>query len=163
MNITNLKNVISIRKFKLFLSIAFLIPIVLAYTTNIYEIYSYKISNHYYASFLFFIYLLIMLYWELKRPYFVQYIDEGDLIIFKFYSLLIIRRRYIKIEIPKKSLKSFKIKKFFFNRFEAIILSRKTSQGIIDYPPINLTAVSEFDKIKIKNSLIEIEKRNSKA
>lgn len=161
MNISNIKNVISIRKFKLFLSISFLVPVVLVYSTEIFETYIYSLSKHYYSGFFIIIYFAIMLYWELKKPYFVQYIDEGDKIIFRFYSLLIIGRKYQAIEIPKKAFKTFKIKMFFFNKYESIILSRKTPKGIIDYPPINLSAVSENDRIKIKNSLKEIENSNN--
>lgn len=159
MNISNIKNVISIRKIKLFLSISFLTPVVLAYSTEIFETYIYNMSKHYYSGFFIIIYLLILLYWELKKPYFVQYMDEGDKITFRFYSLLIIGRKYQAIEIPKKVFKTFKIQMFFFNKYESIILSRKTPKGAIDYPPISLSAVSEEDKIKIKNSLSEIEKK----
>lgn len=158
MNISNIKNVISIRKIKLFLSISFLIPVVLVYSTEIFETYIYNMSKHYYSGFFIIIYLLILLYWELKKPYFVQFMDEGDKITFRFYSLLILGRKYQAFEIPKKSFKTFKIKMFFFNKCESIILSRKTPKGIIDYPPISLSAVSEHDKLKIKSSLSEIEK-----
>ena len=161
MNISNIKNVISIRKFKLFLSIAFLIPVAIVYSSDVFESYIYKISKHYYAGFFIIIYLLILLYWELKKPYFIQYMDEGDKITFRFYSLLIIGRKYQAIEIPKRLFKTFNIKLFFFDRYESIILSRKTPTGIIDYPPISFSAVSEKDKIKIKNSLTDIEKANN--
>jgi len=160
MNISNIKNVISIRKFKLYLTISFILPVVLVYLTDIFENYIYKISKHYYAVFFIIIYLLILLYWELKRPYFIQYIDDGDKITFRYYSLLIIGRKYKAIEIPKKLFRTFKIKMFFLNRFESIILSRKTSTGVIDYPPISLSAVSENDTIKIKDSLSKIENQN---
>ncbi|OFX16392.1 MAG: hypothetical protein A2033_18610 [Bacteroidetes bacterium GWA2_31_9] len=156
MNISNIKNVISIRKFKLFLSIGFLVPVVLVYSTNIFESYLFNISKHFYAGFFIAIYLIIMIYWELKRPYFIQYIDEGDKITFRFYSLLIIGRKYKAYEIPKNSFKSFSIKMFFFNREESIILSRKTPTGIVDYQPLSLSAVSEIDRIKIKESLLKI-------
>ena len=58
------------------------------------------------------IYIVINIYNYLKRPYFVSYSDQGEMIVLRYYPLSLFTSRKHSIEIPKTQLVKFEIQHF---------------------------------------------------
>jgi len=98
------------------------------------------------------LYLLVIVYYRLKRPYFVFFADNGNKILMRYYPVRAINRKKNSIEIPKNELVKFEIQKKFPFR-EELFLYQKFRKGVGKYPPVNLSAVNKKDKSAIISAL----------
>lgn len=159
MTISNIKNVIKIRQLKLFATIIVIIPISIAFASDWYS-YIFDLNPFFYAGFFLLIYVGFIAYIEKLKYNYIQYADEGEKIVFRYYPLRIFSRKYKAIEIPKFAFIKFETKISFNNKVEEIILFQKTKKGIFQYPPISISALSENDKIRLKQSLLSFSKND---
>ncbi len=84
---------------------------------------------------------------------FISFSDEGDLIIFRYFTAGITGGRKNSVEINKSSFSGYKIETKFFGLIDSIVLMQKLQGGIAKYPPIYISALSRQEKAKIINSL----------
>jgi hypothetical protein len=84
---------------------------------------------------------------------FISFSDEGDLIIFRYFTAGIVGGRKNSVEINKSSFSGYKIETRFFGLIDSIVLMQKLQGGVAKYPPIYISALSRQEKAKIINSL----------
>ncbi len=89
----------------------------------------------------------------IRQPFYIFFTDEGDKLIFRYFSLSIFNRMKSSIEIPKNEFEKYDISKSAYGMKEKIIFFRKTKQGIAKYPPVSITALSKQEKEKLLNTL----------
>jgi hypothetical protein len=99
------------------------------------------------------IYLLVNLINYLKRPYFVSYSDQGEMIVVRYYPVSMFTSRKNSIEIPKKQFVKFELKPFLLNTQYKLILVQKFRGKEARYAPISLSALDKEDRKKIVQSL----------
>lgn len=111
------------------------------------------LSKYHLVIFVAVLYIALNLNNYFKRPYFVHYSDQGDMIIFRYYPLTLFTSRKNSIEIPKKQLVRFELQYFYFGSQPRIILYQHFRNREAKYPPISLSAVSKEDRQRILHSL----------
>lgn len=100
---------------------------------------------------------LISVIFNLIRDYnYIFYSDEGEKIIFRYFSPGAFTSKKNSIEINKPLFAGYRIEKTFLGLKEKIILSQKTKTGIANYPPVSITALSTEEKNKLLKSLSTI-------
>ena len=78
-----------------------------------------------------------------------QYIhigEKGNKLIVRFYSVFSVGRNYQSIEIPIEHLRQIKVTKFFLGLKWDLKFIVRIRQGIAEYPPLSLSAVSFKDR-----------------
>jgi hypothetical protein len=84
---------------------------------------------------------------------FISYSDEGDFIIFRYFTSGIVGGKKNSVEINKTTFSGYKVETRFFGLIQSIILLQKFQQGIAKYPPIHISALTGEEKAKIIKSL----------
>lgn len=95
------------------------------------------------------LYILYIVYVFIVNYNFLSYNDDGNKLIIRFVSLRPFNNKKRAIEVNKNEFVGYKIKSSFFNLKQDLIVKIKTKNGIANYPPISITALS----IKYKNIL----------
>lgn len=78
-----------------------------------------------------------------------QYIhigEKGNKLIIRFYSVFSVDRNYQSIEIPIEHLRQIKVNKLFLGLKWDLKFIVRIRQGIAEYPPLSLSAVSFKDR-----------------
>jgi len=88
-----------------------------------------------------------------KRPNFVFYSDQGEMLIMRYYPLSLFNSKKHSIEIPKQQFVKYELKPFFFGREHKIVLYQHFRNKVVAYPPISLSALEEEDRTLIIASL----------
>jgi hypothetical protein len=89
----------------------------------------------------------------MKRPYFVAFSDQGEMIILRYYPVSMFTNRKNSIEIPKKQFVKYELKPFFFKSQHYLILHQNFRGKVAKYPPISLSAMDRTDREKLLGSL----------
>jgi hypothetical protein len=84
---------------------------------------------------------------------FISYSDEGDYIVFRYFTSGIVGGKKNSVEINKTTFSGYKVETRFFGLIQSIILFQKIQQGIAKYPPIYISALSAEERAKIIKSL----------
>lgn len=84
---------------------------------------------------------------------FISYSDEGDFIIFRYFTSGITGGKKNSVEINKSTFSGYKIDQSFFGLKTNLILYQKFQQGIAKYPPIYISALTKEEKAKVIKSL----------
>ena len=112
--------------------------------------------------------IIIVLLWlciialqNFRKPCYIYFEDTKDSLILRYYPLRIINQKKIAIEVPKKDLLQYKTEKFFFGKYEKLIIFQRFKKGVAKYPPISLSAVNKNDIAKIKTLLSQYVKQQS--
>lgn len=99
------------------------------------------------------IFLIIMIVPQIFNYQYIYFCDEGESIIFRYYSAGLVPGKKNSVEINKRSFSGFTIDKKFLGLVESITLYQRLREGIAKYPPIYLTALKRADKARIIRSL----------
>ena len=102
------------------------------------------------------VYIIYVVYVYIRNYNFFKYNDEGEKLVFRFISLRPFDDKKKSIEILKKKFTGYKIQKSLLNLKEDLILSVKTKNGIANYPPISITALTNKYKNILKGSLDQV-------
>ncbi len=113
-------------------------------------------SESFYVFMICTLYIIYIIISYMRDYKFFLYNDEGEKLIFRFVSLRPFDNKKRAIEIHKKDFKGYKITKSFFNLKEDLILIVKTKNGVANYAPISITALSLKHKNLLKNSLNQL-------
>ena len=84
---------------------------------------------------------------------YISYTDDGDFIIFRYFTAGIVGGKKNSVEINKISFAGYKTETRFFGMVHNIILYQKFQEGIARYPPIYISALSRAERDKIFKSL----------
>ena len=84
---------------------------------------------------------------------YISFSDDGDKIIFRYYTSGFFSGKKNSVEIDKRSFSGYSVKSSFFALIQSIILYQKFAEGEAKYPPIYLSALSHEERAKVIRSL----------
>jgi hypothetical protein len=84
---------------------------------------------------------------------FFSYSDEGDYLIFRYFTAGIVGGKKNSVEINKTTFSGYKVESRFFGFIQRIILFQKVQGGIASYPPVYISALMREEKAKVIKSL----------
>jgi hypothetical protein len=99
------------------------------------------------------IWVILALFPMILNYQFISYSDEGDYIVFRYFTSGIVGGKKNSVEINKTTFSGYKVETRFFGLIQSIILFQKIQQGIAKYPPIYISALSAEERAKIIKSL----------
>src|SRR5665811_1365960 len=76
---------------------------------------------------------------------YISYTDDGDFIIFRYFTAGIVGGKKNSVEINKISFAGYKTETRFLGMVHNIILYQKFQEGIATYPPIYISALSRVE------------------
>ena len=153
MIINNSKSVINLKILQRTSIIVYLILLALAFAAMIIRFPLLGISRAVWtiiftACFLIIIFLPVLLNYQ-----YIYFSDEGDSIIFRYYSAGLFEGKKNSVEIGKKTFSGFTFDKKFFGLVQSITLYQRLKEGIAKYPPIYISAINRQDRDSILKSL----------
>ena len=99
------------------------------------------------------VFVLLIILNNLRDFHYIYFSDNGNSIVFKFYSMRIFSGEKNTIEIHKKDFVKFQTNSSLFKMRDYLIIYQKLKKGIAKYPPISITGLSKKDKAKLINQL----------
>ena len=153
MILNNSKSVISLKIIRRASIIFFLAYLVIVYAARIIRFPLLGIDKTTLTIVVSAIFLMIMIIPEILNYQYIYFSDEGESIIFRYYSAGLITGKKNSVEINKRTFSGFTIDKKFFGLVERITLYQRLREGIAKYPPIFLSALKRADKARIIRSL----------
>jgi hypothetical protein len=153
MTFDNSKTIISLR-IKLFAATIILLAyIAMAYVIKMIKFPFLGMSDTVWTVLLVAIWVILAILPMILNYQFISYSDEGDFIVFRYFTAGIVGGKKNSVEINKTTFSGYKIENRFFGLIQSIILFQKFQQGIAKYPPIYISALSGEEKAKIIKSL----------
>lgn len=153
MIINNSKSVINLKIIRRAAIIIYLSLLLLVFVARIIRFPILGIDKTVFTIIISVIFFLIIVIPHVLNYQYVYYSDEGDTIIFRYFSAGILPGNKNSIEISKKTFSGFTIDKKLFGLVKSITLYQRLREGIAKYPPVYLGALKETDKAKIIRSL----------
>jgi hypothetical protein len=153
MTFDNSKTIISLR-IKLFAAtIVLLAYIAMAYVIKMIKFPLLGMDETVWTVLLAGIWVILALFPMILNYQFISYSDEGDYIVFRYFTSGIVGGKKNSVEINKTTFSGYKVETRFFGLIQSIILFQKIQQGIAKYPPIYISALSAEERAKIIKSL----------
>ena len=84
---------------------------------------------------------------------FISYSDDGEYIVFRYFTAGIVGGRKNSVEINKTTFSGYKIEIKFFGLIQSIILFQNIQGRVANYPPVYISALNRKEKEKVINSL----------
>jgi hypothetical protein len=84
---------------------------------------------------------------------FISFSDDGDFIVFRYFSSGFAGGKKNSVEINKATFSGYKVESRFFGLIQSIILLQKIHGGIAKYPPVYISALTREEKTKVFRSL----------
>lgn len=159
MKIENQKNVYRIWLSKMIITIVFTLGVVVFMFIKQGNPEEVVINKYYFVAALALVYLLVNLVRSMRNPYYLEFDDNGDVLIFRNYPISIFNSRKNSFEIPKQQFVKYEIQKYFFRLEEKLIIYQLYRNKVAKYPPIPLSAVNREDRRKLKETLDKYSRR----
>ena len=103
------------------------------------------------------VFSLWYLYFHVADYQFIEYSDEGDQILLRYFKAVSFgSKAYHSIEFPKQILQNAHFENSVFGKLSDITFIIRTKRGIAEYPSVSLSAVPMEDRIKIQKSLFHL-------
>ncbi len=142
-----------------FTTIIVILVIVLILFTNVYNEELLNVDKVLLTLIIAGLYILAILFNVIRDFNYIYYNDEGDKIVFRYFSLSVFTQKKNSIEIPKRSFAGYKLEKSFIGLKEKLILLQQHQNRIARYPAVSITALDSRQKKNIINSLNKFSKR----
>jgi hypothetical protein len=84
---------------------------------------------------------------------FISYSDEGEKIIFRYFSTGIFGGKKNSVEISKKTFSGYRTDSRFFGLIRTITLFQQYKEGVAKYPPFYISALNRKEREKLFGSL----------
>jgi len=153
MKFDNSRTIISLR-IKLFgVTITFLTFIVLTYVAKIIKYPLLGMSDTAWTLILVAIYIIVAFYPMFLNYQYISYSDDGEKIIFRYFSSGLVGGRKNSVEINKNTFSGYKLESGFFGLKQSIILFQKFQEGVAKYPPVHISSLTREEKEKLLRSL----------
>ncbi|MCX6254278.1 MAG: hypothetical protein NTV31_07360 [Bacteroidia bacterium] len=153
MTFNNSKTIISLR-IKLFgATIVFLAYIVLTYIAKLIKYPLLGMSDTAWTLILVAIYLFIAFLPMFLNYQFISYSDEGENIVFRYFTAGVVGGRKNSVEINKKYFSGYKIESRFFGFIQSVTLFQQFKEGVAKYPPVYISALTREERAKVLKSL----------
>ncbi len=153
MIIENSKTAIRIRLRVFFATIIVVALIAIIYTTRILINPVWGLNKTQWSFIIVGVFVLLLILNYLRDFHYIYFSDNGDKIVFRFYSMKIFAGKKHTIEMYKKDFVKFQTSSVLFKMRDYLIVYQKLKKGIAKYPPISITGLSKKDKAKLINQL----------
>ena len=84
---------------------------------------------------------------------FVFFSDDGEKIIFRYFTAGFVGGKKNSVEIDKKSFSGYSIENSLIGLIQKITLLQKFQEGVAKYPPVYISALSREERAKVIKSL----------
>lgn len=156
MTFDNSKTIISLR-IKLFgATVIILAYIVLTYIAEMIKYPLLGMSDTTWTLILVGLYLAYAFMPMVLNYQYIYFSDDGESIIFRYFTAGIVGGRKNSIEISKKSFTGYKNEVRLFGMIQSITLYQKFQEGVAKYPPVFISALSREERAKIFRSLNQL-------
>lgn len=153
MTFDNTRTIISLR-IRIFIATVLLLGyIVLAYLIEIIKFPLLGMSDTIWTVILVSIYLVLAFYPMALNYQYIYYSDDGDYIIFRYFTTGIVSGKKNSIEISKSSFAGYKKESAFFGLDKSLILYQQMAEGVAKYPPVYISILTRKERAKVLNSL----------
>ena len=153
MKIDNQRNTYLIWLSRLVMTIVFALVILLLVFVSWFDNLDSRITKYHVVILISVIYVAINWVNYLKRPYFVSYNDQGEMIVVRYYPVSMFTSRKHSIEIPKQQFVKYELKPFLFGSQHYLILHQNFRGKVANYPRISLSAMDKEEREKMFQSL----------
>jgi hypothetical protein len=153
MTFDNSKTIIAMR-IRLFITTVLLLAyIILTYIAEIIKFPIAGINDTVLTIILVGAYFLFVFYPMVLNYQYIFYSDEGDKIIFRFFTAGIIGGKKNLIKINKVDFAGYRKERKLFGLIQSIILFHQMPEGVAMYPPVYISILSSKERAKILHSL----------
>lgn len=153
MTFNNSKAIISLRIRLFTATVLFLLYIVLTYVADVIRFPVLGLSESVITVILVCIYFLYALYPMILNYQYISYSDEGDKIIFRYFTAGIVGGKKNSVEINKSDFAGYKREKKLAGLIQSVILFHQLKEGVAQYPPIYISILSRKERARLLNSL----------
>jgi len=98
-------------------------------------------------------FIIIMLIPLILNFQYILFSDEGDTIIFRYYTTGLFSGNKNSVEIEKRTFSGFTVDKGFLGLIQSITLYQRMKEGVAKYPPIFISALKRKDMETVLESL----------
>ena len=153
MKFDNSKTIISFR-IKLFgATVLFLAYIVLSYVAKKIKLSFLGINDTGWTLIFAGLWLLFAFLPMILNRQYVSYSDEGENIIFRYFTAGLIGSKKNSVEIDKRTFAGYKTESRWFGLIVSITLFQNFREGVAKYPPIYISALNKEERAKVFRSL----------
>jgi len=100
--------------------------------------------------------VLVYVWFALRNFYYIEFNDEGEKVVLRFFKLIPTALSHQSIEIPKRFVVKYEIRNRTMGMRTDIIMFAKTKDGISKYPPVSVSILSDSQLGMIRKSLDKI-------
>ena len=153
MTLNNSKSVINLkitRRISIILLLAFLL---LTYVARIIKYPMLGMSQLFWTILILVCFGIIVFLPIILNFQYVYYSDEGDSIIFRYYTTGFIAGKKNSIEINKRTFSGFTFDKKIFGLSQSVTLYQQIRKNVAKYPPVHISGLKRGERDKIIKSL----------
>ena len=153
MTFDNSKTIINLRITFFLATILLLAYITLTYVARLIRFPLLGMSDTVWTLGLVFIWFVLTFTPMFLNYQFIFFSDEGEKIIFRYFSTGLISGKKNSVEIDKRTFSGYKIESRFIGLIQSITLFQRFNEGVAKYPPVYISALSKEEKAKIIRTL----------
>lgn len=155
MTFNNSKTIIGMR-IKLFTAtVLVLIYMVLVYVAKLIKFPVFGMNDNIVTPIIIGIYMLYVIYPLILNYQYISYSDEGEKLVFRYFTSGIVGGKKNSIEINKSVFAGYKREKKLFGLIQTITIFHQLPQGVAKYPPIYISILTGKEKAGILHSLFQ--------
>lgn len=98
-------------------------------------------------------FLIIIMIPLIMNYQYIFFSDEGNTIIFRYYTTGLFSGNKNSVEIEKRTFSGFTLDKGFLGLIQSVTLYQRMKEGVAKYPPIFISGLKRKDKDTILESL----------
>jgi hypothetical protein len=153
MTFDNSKTIIGVRIKLFFATVLLLVWLAVVYVAKLITFPLLGFDDSIWTLILVIIWIIVAFLPAILNYQFVSYSDEGNAIVFKYFSAGIVGGKKNTVEINKSTFTGYKIESKLFGLSRSIILFQKLVQGVAKFPPIYISALTKDQQAKLIHSL----------
>jgi len=153
MKLDNSKTIISFRIRLFAVTVLFLAYIIMSYAAKFFKLTLFGMSDTFWTILFAAIWLLVAFIPMILNYQYVNYSDEGDIIIFRYFTSGLVGGKKNSVEIDKRTFAGYKSEKKLFGLIWSITLYQNFKEGVAKYPTIYISALNKEERSKIFRSL----------
>jgi len=153
MELDNQRNTYRVWLSRLVMSMVFALIILAIVFLPWFDESKFWLTKYHVAIFISAIYIIVNWINFMKRPYYVSYNDQGEMLVVRYYPVSMFTSKKNSIEIPKKQFVKYELKPFLLKSQHYLILYQNFREKVVPYPRISLSAMDKQDREKMLKSL----------
>jgi hypothetical protein len=153
MTFDNSKTIINLRITFFLATILLLAYIALTYVARLIKFPLLGLSDTVWTLGLVFIWFILTFMPMFLNYQFIFFSDEGEKIIFRYFSTGLISGKKNSVEIDKRTFSGYKVESRFIGLIQSITLFQRFNEGVAKYPPVYISALSKEEKAKLIKTL----------